>query len=1170
MTASVMAFTQIVGTRVWQETRRQGVLLLTVVFVAIAWFYFTPTIRLFVTERGSAPTVVARNSTFALCLLFGVLGMCTAHFTASMFAEASLKDRRTLLSALVAVSPLHRAHYRVAIFVAASFLSLFPSTVFLATANVVQRLPNREVQLLPPNLENFLVAYLQFYLPLAFAIGAFSFLIAERTGSLKLVYAAATVPLIAYVCISRLTQSVEHQLLAFADPTGITYLATVARDGKRTVELNQLQWMLDPSFVLNRVALLLGGAACVFGAAVRKNESRHYGRTAESIYWQDATTKSLLSWVARIDLGERKRAAFRPLLAICSLHLRLLLRERSVLYLLALTPLIVWITSWRALPPFNAVGLPKSSQVAANSSQILLLYTVIAAIFVMTECFFRDRDERVNEITDVYPISAGYALVGKTASAAIVAVLMLVVGTITGFLYQRTHANTPLEWVPFVYIYGGLLLPTAILAAAQTSLTATLTRTRLATYTTMGMIVSGFGLLAIQGWHHWIYNVSAESLTLYSDILGFGPWSHLLLVHRVYVIAIAVSIIAVAVVLQPRFVGQSIQARLKTPSRTTLTFLMVSLAAAAGSGAWIFASVSGGLGNQDYLRAEYETEVRPFLVDQPRPAVTDVQLVVDLFPEARGFAVSGTYTVENKGLSPISTIYCTVNPKLLEKGNIQIEPQGVVRQHSPFVVALDPVEPLLPGKTARVTFGWSGRAPEKLPSNGGRLDSYVTDNAAILHSLASWHWLPVVGYSSEAELQQPGKRREYGLPDAETSDTRKSASRAGYLDKEDAYTFAAKVTVPSGMTALTVGNLTERRNAGGRSEFTFRSEHPIRIFPVVVGRWEHEETECCRVWYNERHPENVHQIIRTLTASHNFYNSAFSPYPARMLSVVEMPGIGSLGTGFPTVIPISEEAAFLTGQRGARPNLLFLTIAHEVAHQWWGGLVWPANAPGSRVLTEGLATYSALIAADELLPPSSRQMLFEDFEYFYVRYRLPDDERPLSLVDGTHRADRPVMYQRAGMVFYMLHHVLGPEVMLGALREFIEETTRHSRLPVIADLLAIIENRSPRSKPLLDQFVRGMAIPNPQFVKLDKTRMGTDSWNVTFTISNRGSGDVPVTVSAVGIAEGQRREVRTVISMTGSAPVSGQLDVPFDPRIVEIDPERVVLLEQRRTGRRRL
>ncbi len=53
---------------------------------------------------------------------------------------------------------------------------------------------------------------------------------------------------------------------------------------------------------------------------------------------------------------------------------------------------------------------------------------------------------------------------------------------------------------------------------------------------------------------HWLYNLPALGLFTYSDVIGFGPLGSTLLLQRLYVLGLALLLLAVAIAAYPRVI----------------------------------------------------------------------------------------------------------------------------------------------------------------------------------------------------------------------------------------------------------------------------------------------------------------------------------------------------------------------------------------------------------------------------------------------------------------------------------------------------------------------------------------------------------------------------------------------------------------------------------------
>src|SRR5678816_4303661 len=102
-------------------------------------------------------------------------------------------------------------------------------------------------------------------------------------------------------------------------------------------------------------------------------------------------------------------------------------------------------------------------------------------------------------------------------------------------------------------------------------------------------------------------------------------------------------------------------------------------------------------------------------------------------------------------------------------------------------------------------------------------------------------------------------------------------------------------------------------------------------------------------------------MMKSARASLDYFAGTFGRYPYRELRLVEMPGQSTTLHAAP--INISDQEAFAGLNPDADPrkfDLVYAVVAHEVAHQWWGNQLSPADVEGGPLLTESLAWYSSM------------------------------------------------------------------------------------------------------------------------------------------------------------------------------------------------------------------
>jgi aminopeptidase N len=175
-------------------------------------------------------------------------------------------------------------------------------------------------------------------------------------------------------------------------------------------------------------------------------------------------------------------------------------------------------------------------------------------------------------------------------------------------------------------------------------------------------------------------------------------------------------------------------------------------------------------------------------------------------------------------------------------------------------------------------------------------------------------------------------------------------------------------------------------------------------------------------------------------------------------------------------------------------------VAHEVAHQWWGGSqLTPAYVEGAPLLSESLAWYSVMGLIEET-HGTDQQRRFLGFmreTYETPRSRAAD---PLLRASGWFLA-----YRKGPLALYALNQYIGDERVTLALRRMLEKHgAGEPPLPTSLDLYRELQAVTPDSH----QYLLGDLFETNTFWEL-KTERATaeqikaDAWQVTLDVEAR-------------------------------------------------------------------
>jgi hypothetical protein len=178
------------------------------------------------------------------------------------------------------------------------------------------------------------------------------------------------------------------------------------------------------------------------------------------------------------------------------------------------------------------------------------------------------------------------------------------------------------------------------------------------------------------------------------------------------------------------------------------------------------------------------------------------------------------------------------------------------------------------------------------------------------------------------------------------------------------------------------------------------------------------------------------------------FQQRFGPYPYAELDVAEVSlGVGAAATGLimigsdyydPEQGGLGELGGLVEGLD--QVSALGFITAHEVAHQWWYGVVG-SDAHRQPWLDEGLTNWSAALFVDETAGAEAGALARDLFIGFPYR---------MLLITGDERLDQPVdafnqngygavVYGKGALMYDVLRQELGDEVFFDFLRRYYAE-----------------------------------------------------------------------------------------------------------------------------------
>jgi len=970
-----------------------------------------------------------------------------------------------------------------------------------------------------------------------------------------------------------------NRIMMLVEPGGFRWLnETWLRVDRGVNFYNTAAIPFDRAFLLSRLVFILLGLGAVslsrrhFASTLRGHSSRASG-PARAI-----SPESQSMAVPHQPLAALGMAGTRPGLIWGAWHVaRIELKElvsSPGLYLFV--PLILLQTVGQSLVQVGHLDTPllvTSGSFAVAAMTQLTTCVCLLLLWYTVDALDRERSTRLGEITGAAPIRTGSLLLGKAvalAAAGLAIVLAVGLGGVIAILIQ---GRVPLEFRPFVLVWGLLLVPTFLVWTGFVIAVHTITRNRYTTYA-IGLEVFGFTAYRLFANEiNWVGNWPLWNAVLWSDISVLELDHRALVLSRVLCVVLWIFFLALTV----RFFRR----REPDPIRLMHRLRPQALLAAGlrlapwallpfAAGTWLALEIGWGHDSaaarrqaKDYWRKNLAT-----YHDAAQPDLTHVDLDLELFPESSRFRVTGSFDLVNPNDRPLREILLTGGLHWEQPSwTLDGKPSTPTDRARLYVFTLP--TPLAHGQSARIGFHHKGTFPRGISKRGGGAMEFILPSGVVLTSFRT-SIVPTLGFSDEIGVEDDNR-----VEAKEYTDDFYEGQTDSLLGTRSPFSTRVKITGPAEFTLNSVGIKTADTEDAGRRTVVWESDHPVSFFNVVAGRWDVKRGAGTAVFYHPGHAYNVDEILGCLDASRKYYSQWFFAYPWKELKLSEFPALATYAQGFPTNISFSEGVGFLTANT-PEIHFAFEITAHEAAHQWWGNILTPGKGPGGNILAEGMAHFSTILLVDQEKGPAARIDFCKRLEANYAKSRRPDSERPLVKIDSSRESDTTVTYDKGGWVFWMLLNHMGREQALHGLRSFITTYHGNSDHPVLQDFLEVMRKFAPDSAAF-DQFARQwfheVVLPEYRLHDARKTREG-DHWKVNVQLENSGTGTMPVQVAAMhgvrfdktGQPSGEYREARATTTIGKGQSQELTIICFFEPESIIADPDAKVLQLQRKSA----
>jgi len=1005
-----------------------------------------------------APAQAVRNSPYVICSLMAALSILGLFVVTAFVAGAALRDFEHDCHMLFFSRPITRSDYLAGRFLGAMTVSALLFVVLTMGFLAGQLAPwQDEDKLGPIQWWPFVYGLLAFALPNLLAMGALFFAVAIWTRRMLWTY-------LGVILFVTLQDAVE----GLANLEGIRWLGGLAEPlGLAALELETRYWTVSqyngslPSLLGllggNRLLWLALGAGFLVLAWLRFDVARAARATHRSHDESpgSAPTPASVLPVARKETGAR--AGLRSLLHRCRFEIAWVLRSPFLLVCVLLAMTVVGAVAWFSCHRDGNPVFPHTSIMARLLPRALGSFLSVLVVFYTGELIWRDRSHGMSGLVDATPAGSLGFLVSRLVAIASAVLVVISASILAAMGVQLLRGPVPLE--PLLYVKTAAIVAwPALLLAAPCLLVQVLVRGKFLGYLLLVALFTLRFALPLIGLDSHLYLYGEHPPLAYSEMDGYGPTALPFVWFSLYWSGVAALLLLATVRLWPRGEVPALGRRLRTLvsgpfSRAWLAFTIATACVAASLFALVYVNtriLNEGLGPEGHRerRARYEKLYGEYAT-LPLPRVTAVRSEIDVHPHERRLEIRGKYEVVNTGSVSIRTLPLTVGAQF-EEGIFPID-EGIrllgidLPDH---LVVVDDIElgfhvyelrePLPPGGTMEIGFhvvvennGFRNHRPNLQVLRNG---TFFTDRTVF----------PFLGYAASQRLLDPRHRRKYGLEEVQRMLTledprgpEKNALEADWVEVETI------LSTSRDQTALAPGDLVSHRLEGDRQIFHYRTSAPVLQFvtfasaryEVLRDRMDDVEIE---IHYHPDHGANVPRMMHVARTCLERFSEWFGPYPHRVLRIAEIPSTnGQIAVSLGSLIGFSESFGFLNEVEEGQLDTVAWVTAHEVAHQWWGNQVAPANCQGSTMIVESLAEFTALLLLEELFDVEEvRRFRRKELDgYLAGRGKESREELPLLRVEN----QAYIHYNKGALVFSALAHGVGRDPLILALRGFLEE-----------------------------------------------------------------------------------------------------------------------------------
>lgn len=274
------------------------------------------------------------------------------------------------------------------------------------------------------------------------------------------------------------------------------------------------------------------------------------------------------------------------------------------------------------------------------------------------------------------------------------------------------------------------------------------------------------------------------------------------------------------------------------------------------------------------------------------------------------------------------------------------------------------------------------------------------------------------------------------------------------------------VTAPSQITIIATGTESSHKANGDLVRHHFVSG-PVRDFVMaadssIASMSQKVGNTTVTSWYNPDHAEGGQNVLKWGAQALSLYSTLFGEYPYEEMDLVEVDlGNGAGGVEFPQITFIGGDYYGNSLITNTIPGFLEFVVTHEVAHQWWYGMVGNDQYLHA-FMDEGLVNYISCVYFEKQYDSQVAEQQIDlnlKLPYFTMLFNQGDEivDQP---TDSFPSMDSygVTIYGKGALAFDAIRSQIGDDAFFGALQAYLAQERFKVALP--SDLRAAFEHAS--------------------------------------------------------------------------------------------------------------